>query len=952
MQVDANLLSCTTCDAGSYLHYQNKTHFMCKKCPQNMTTFENTNAADVYDCLCAAGFYDPVNADKCTPCAAGYYKDSAGNQSCLACPLNSFSVSKASTNISACLCEQGFFSTDASCEQCSAGSYKATISNISCSQCPVHHYCPIGSIQPIPCFNDSQSFSSAESYVDCMCNTGYQSQFSWASALYDTSCGPRPYLCDDILAEDGECPTGFCLLEDGVSCTVDYVTGQTTTASIDGVCRTDLMKQCDYNPTDLQFYSTSEMQPLFRAHPDIHTAAYWTDVNNVVSQSNKRGQQCINECAANPLCDYAVVQDYGQSHYWTTYATDCWHVFCNGDVLNCISPRLNGHWVTYAKVADLCVDIDVTDEKCNTTLCSVGDKWCVGCEPGTYNNAIDSTTCADCPHDTYNDKYGAQLLQNCSKCDDNAASDLQSISVTNCSCNLGYSGSPGEACIVCSKGTFRNSSYSYICDNCPRNTFNDVLGANSSAACIACPGNTSSQQQSTTIEACVCNAGYYASTAIYDCHACQAGKYQTFTNTTSCVGCEAGKYSSTTAANSDSVCLQCAHGLYSTVTAMTACLQCDANTWQDKNDARDTECRACIGNSSTLGQKGSKSLYNCVCDPGFAPRLNGTLQYHCVQCPAGSYCPGNNIELPCSTNTFSFTGQTSCTTCHINSFAWQPQNIDSTACLCKPGYEGSYGDNCTACAPGKYQAVNFSAGDMANNIPDKIECQACAVGYYQAQPAGTACVTCPQHATSDLQAASLEYCYCLPGFFGTAETCRLCPEGFYCAGGEFKEACRPFSNSANGSKTEADCKCVGGFYSSADATPCLICPANTYCVGNRNITQCANQSQSRAGSDSIDDCKCRYGFWRGCIRTSDGHYLDVNSNACTIQYHSACTACPENTVCANETVVHCPDHSLSERGAGNADECVCEDGYYKHTKHSDEEHAHTVDDGHLTMPTV
>lgn len=937
-------MTCVSCSAGNYLNYRNETHFSCKKCPENSTTFDNTNAADVYDCFCAAGFHAPANSNKCVQCDAGYYKDFAGNQSCLQCPPNSFSIATGGSDISACLCQRGFYAIGDTCVQCVEGSYKAAISNTSCEACPAHHYCPTGSISPIPCFNHSQSFPSSIDNLDCMCNAGYHTQYTWASSLFDESCGPRPYLCDDIAAEEGQCPTGFCLKEDGTSCTVDYVTGHTTTASTDGVCRTDLVLQCDYNPIELQFYSTSEMQPLFRAHPDIHTAAYWTDVNNVVSQSNKRGRQCINECAANPLCDYAVVQDYGQSHYWTTYATDCWHVFCNGDVLNCISPRRNGHWITYAKVADLCVQVDVTEEKCNSTLCAVADKSCARCAPGTYNNQIDNTACFDCPQNTYNDKYGAQSLHNCSQCDNNAASPLQSVSVDSCACNLGYSGDPGTPCTACAAGTFRNALESYICEDCPANTFNELLGANSSAACIACPGNTSSQARSHAIESCVCNAGYYAASAVYDCHACLPGNYQSSTNSTSCTPCAAGKYGTTTAANSADFCVQCARGFYSDKQGVTACEQCDVDTWQSSAAARDTACEPCVANSTTHGQKGSTSLYNCICDPGFAPRLNATPEYHCVPCPAGKYCPGNNTEAACPANSFSLLGQSECTVCSDNSYTSDGGNTDPSQCICKQGYAGTFHDNCTACTPGFFQPLDFR--NSSHGALDIFACQECAAGTYQTLSAASACLHCPESTSSTQQSKQKSDCACNAGYFGLTDSCELCAPGTYCPGGEFAQTCRPFSSSAAGAISETDCKCLPGSFSQTDGGTCLLCEPSKYCTGDKNVSTCPPHSTSAPGSFAVQQCTCENGNWRGCI-AHDGNLVDVNGNTCVIDYTTACFPCPPNTVCSNETVTHCPEHSQSDAGSGHADECICLNGYYLHNAHSEEEHVHATDDGHI-----
>ena len=943
----SEVLNCVSCNAGSYLEYRNKTHFFCKQCPNNTTSFDDTNAASPYDCFCKPGFYANAELDRCLPCSPGDYKDTSGNQSCLACPQNSFSVISGASNITECLCERGFTKTGSTCTQCTAGTYKNQISNSSCETCPVHHYCPIGSITPTPCFNNSQSFSASTDSLQCMCNTGYHNEYTWASSLFESVCGPRPSLCDNIITEDGICPIGYCVLEDGITCTADHVEGNSL-ASIDGMCKTDVIRQCDYNPEQHIYYETEIMKPLFRAHPDIHTGHRWTDINNVQIKTNRKGKQCINDCAADPLCDYAVVQDYASSTRWTSYATDCWHVYCGGDVLNCISPRRNGHWITYEKVSDVCEQIDVTAENCNTSLCEIGDKFCSSCEPGTFNALIDSTSCTNCPQNTYNARENSKSAQDCLPCDHNAASASKSTTQQSCLCNTGYSGSPGSTCIACEKGTFKNTTDEYICRQCPTDTFNDVLGSNSSAACISCPGNSSSQSRSTEIEQCVCDPGFYSQTAIYDCHPCAAGTYQHTANQTACIKCSAGKYSTKLSADTESVCTQCAHGFYSSIEGMTTCQKCQVDTWQPNDAPRDKACQPCVANSTTLGQEGSRSLYSCICDAGFAPRLNATPAYHCIPCPAGNYCPGNNIETPCPVNSFSLEGQTECTVCHDNSYAQRGANPDPSHCICKQGHEGSFHDNCTACPAGSIQPIDFTIFNTSSSAaPDFIVCELCREGKYQTLTAASACVDCPPNALGPPGSEQPTNCYCSERYFGQYESCELCLPGFFCPGGETAQACRPSSHSDSGALSENDCKCVPGFFSYSIGGVCEICEPNKYCVGDQNVSDCPHHSTSLAGSSSEQDCTCEHGNWRGCILSDNNEYVDASGSTCVINYTDACSPCPPNVVCFNETVEHCPDNSYSLAQSADPYDCICLNGFMLHEKHEEHEHTHHHDDNHV-----
>ena len=77
---------------------------------------------------------------------------------------------------------------------------------------------------------------------------------------------------------------------------------------------------------------------------------------------------------------------------------------------------------------------------------------------------------------------------------------------------------------------------------------------------------------------------------------------------------------------------------------------------------------------------------------------------------------------------------------------------------------------------------------------------------------------------------------------------------------------------------------------------------------------------------------CEPGFWRGCTRTQDsaGHdagFVNASGQPCVLDFEQPCVQCGPHDVCVNDTLLHCPEHSLAPAGSDDARDCVCEGGY-------------------------
>jgi alpha-tubulin suppressor-like RCC1 family protein len=160
-----------------------------------------------------------------------------------------------------------------------------------------------------------------------------------------------------------------------------------------------------------------------------------------------------------------------------------------------------------------------TDCKCNVGFTGSDGGQCTECEAGTYKTQIGSSPCVQCAQGEYQSDAGSGV---CETCPTNSTTiGLGSINMTDCKCNMGFTGPDGGSCTKCGSGKYK-----------------DRIGASD---CSDCPANSNSLEGSTAQTDCKCNAGYSGSDGS-ECTACEAGFYKDSTGDGSCQPCEAGKY--------------------------------------------------------------------------------------------------------------------------------------------------------------------------------------------------------------------------------------------------------------------------------------------------------------------------------------------------------------------------------------------------------------------------
>jgi hypothetical protein len=341
------------------------------------------------------------------------------------------------------------------------------------------------------------------------------------------------------------------------------------------------------------------------------------------------------------------------------------------------------------------------------------------------------------------------------------------------------------------------------------------------------------------------------------------------------------------------------------------------------------ECTACPANS-LLPSSGASNISDCVCEAGFREQA---APHGCEECAAGAYCPGRGEQRPCN-RSWSSAGASTCTACAVNSMPLLAEGMTTpTQCQCRPGSAGTHDSNCSLCPAGKFQA-HFLDYDVSSGAQTAVSvtCQQCPAGQYQPVAGSTACLACPAHAAAPAGSDGITDCLCRPGFYSTlsneGDTCLECPAGFFCEGGSPEPTlCRANTNSSAGSERNDDCGCNPGFYSTSAGGQCQPCPRGEYCPGNLTHTECPASSSSPLRSRAVTACMCLPGTWRGCTLGAEGH-VDGEGQPCTLDYELVCEECPVDTLCANETVWHCPAHSAALSGTTRLEGCTCEDGWF------------------------
>jgi len=300
----------------------------------------------------------------------------------------------------------------------------------------------------------------------------------------------------------------------------------------------------------------------------------------------------------------------------------------------------------------------------------------------------------------------------CSSCPLNSKSPIRSTRLTQCACNVGFTGTNGNICTACPAGKYNTGSGSAVCNDCPQSS-------NSSS------GST----------VCICNAGFTRSSSGL-CESCAAGKFKNSNGDVKCTDCIAGKHSSVVGATSDvctlcpqnsvsaiasdhitdcickvgftgqngALCVSCVAGKFQNSNGDVKCTDCIAGKYSSVVGATSDVCTLCLENS--VSAIASDDITDCKCKVGWTGS-GGSVS--CSACNLGTYknSIGSDACQNCMAGTYSDTPSAStsdvCIACPVNSDAVEASD-SPTHCICNAGFSGVRGQVCIQCPISKYRA--------------------------------------------------------------------------------------------------------------------------------------------------------------------------------------------------------------------------------------------------------
>ena len=969
--------TCAPCTLGTYS--ENRGSSQCLACPPMSTTNvpESTNRSQ---CLCQVGYSGDVSLGvQCSPCIAGTYKEVIGTAPCSECDSGKFSESvaanfsmtcvecpdpnqqtlgKGSPGLSSCQCRAGFTWNDdqKSCQMCVVGKFKIAMGNEACTDCAP------GTFSSVIGANSSQVCSTcppnsgtfgviASSINDCQCIKG----FTGSNGGPCIRCSAGTFKAMPGESECTNCSAGSFSNSTGSSACFDCPPG--TYSSMIGAQGKAACQSCPGFQISLPG-SASVTDCLCQPGYVGSNGALCTACQ-AGTFKNSTGNATCNECSIGSYvevaaatacfeCSIVFAQGYTTANTGSWNVTDCQcnrGLFMNGS--SGCAPCSSGEFKSDIgnKLCDTCPSnssslpgsADRKSCECNPGFTGPDGGPCEICVAGKFKPRKGWLACSLCGAGKYSNVPGVSLESQCISCPANSDSEPGSSSLSNCSCNMGFTGSSGN-CSSCVPGKYKTTMGSHSCADCEGGKFSEAAAATAEVACVSCPDNTFSEAGSNALSACSCNKGFTGSDGT--CSSCTQGKYKPTIGPAACTDCPEGTYSGSIAA-----------------TTVTSCLPCLVNT---------------------SSPPGSSTLSDCLCVPGFTGNQTGdlSLETPCTACPLGAYknISGASECVACQAGKYAnVLGMSACTICNDNSFS-AAFSKSVASCRCNAGYTGAAG-NCSACPAGSFKNKTGSAN-----------CTSCHPGTYSVSTGQidvSACIRCPNNTFSPSGSKSLFDCSCNPGFSGNETICIPCDLGKYkpvlgdsdcvaCAEGMYAEtsgmafcrSCPIHTHSMLGSTrlaecicnagytqtsnlycdsmsssscfTEANCSsCIPGTYKSTNGSePCTVCERGSYsnisaAVAKTQCRACPANSMSGPGSSSIADCICDPGYsgMNGiCSRCTEGKYKPHNGSA-------PCTFCEAGKYSGSQGAVaesdclSCPAHSTSQEGSISQGDCKCLAGW-------------------------
>jgi hypothetical protein len=182
--------ACTSCPSNSISNEGSTVEGNCS-CDSTLGFVQNPSVNVSVSCTCPPGSHFSSAKGQCALCPKGQYNPDYGQSQCTTCPGNfTTTVIEGNTNVSSCVCEDGFvrdstgtcvcpvatYFNDTACVACPADTYKNfTGSARSCTSCPDYSISNKGSSSVLncTCTGGFEINTNLKNFVECVCPAGY-----------------------------------------------------------------------------------------------------------------------------------------------------------------------------------------------------------------------------------------------------------------------------------------------------------------------------------------------------------------------------------------------------------------------------------------------------------------------------------------------------------------------------------------------------------------------------------------------------------------------------------------------------------------------------------------------------------------------------------------------------------------------------------------------------------
>ncbi|CAE7472602.1 unnamed protein product, partial [Symbiodinium necroappetens] len=431
---------------------------------------------------------------------------------------------------------------------------------------------------------------------------------------------------------------------------------------------------------------------------------------------------------------------------------------------------------------------------------------------------------------------------------------------SNCSAPADFRAVAMKLDVVCPPGTYELLSIRQ-CQECPAGHF---CPGGQTAELRPCPDFRTSARRSSAEEHCQCRRGTYWDAESSFCRPCLIGSYKNRTGTEFCQSCPVGTTTMGTGAISLQECY-CANN-YFDVNLDPDLFNCTQKASASALNAtyglldvrRQVEAHFFFGSLEGAGATTLEEFRAAlVSHLGLAGLARASLDLKVVNDRLNYEITSSEAELAAELHAKFDPAPFS---------AWISSDQQETDwALATVALQGPVLEQLLVC-PGILAFPPGPIGGLAEcQCPPGMEasagsCHACPAGKYKSTVGNASCTACSFGSTTGLSGMmSSANCACRAGYVssvpGDPASCEPCGLGFFCHGGDHREACPPSTSTLVVTvSTVADCVCAAGHFG---FETCEECPAGRFkdFVGRGECSPCPVGTWSNA-TGAVSDAPC------------------------------------------------------------------------------------------------